>query len=164
MLTCVAGRCGHARRNGSKWGRAVDRFYSQQNIELYRKLFDRATDEPHRRLLFDVLAVQTRGMVESERLEFTSSGAAINIFGSFAALAIFGRSSFPRLFIRLRKRPEPPEMKCGRVFWRVQPRDRRERNYGLVPLALRQKPISPPTNPHRPLNQAPANRQTLQNP
>ena len=59
------------RARPEKWkqvGSAVDRFYSQQNIELYRKLFDRATDEPQRRLLFNMLAAQAHTMAENEPL------------------------------------------------------------------------------------------------
>jgi hypothetical protein len=63
---------------------------------------------------------------------------------AFAATAIFGRSSFPPLFTRLKKRPEPPEAKHGRVYWRVQPRDRRERSQVLL---LQPIPIGGPTNP-----------------
>ncbi len=46
----------------------MDRFYSQPNIELYRKLFDRATDEPQRRLLFNMLAAQAHTMAGNEPL------------------------------------------------------------------------------------------------
>jgi hypothetical protein len=46
----------------------MDRFYSQQNIKLYRKLFDRSTDEPQRRLLFNILAAQAHTMAENEPL------------------------------------------------------------------------------------------------
>jgi hypothetical protein len=38
------------------WGCPMERFYSQQNIERYRKLLDIATDEPQRRLIFKLLA------------------------------------------------------------------------------------------------------------
>ena len=33
-------------------------FFSQQNIERYRKLLDNSTDEPERRLIFNVLKAQ----------------------------------------------------------------------------------------------------------
>jgi hypothetical protein len=46
----------------------MDRFYSQQNIKLYRKLFDRSTDEPQRRLLFNILAAQAHTITENEPL------------------------------------------------------------------------------------------------
>ena len=36
----------------------MERFFSQQNIERYRKLLDLSTDEPQRRLIFKVLAAQ----------------------------------------------------------------------------------------------------------
>jgi hypothetical protein len=36
----------------------MERFFSQQNIERYRKLLDISTDEPHRRLIFKVLAAE----------------------------------------------------------------------------------------------------------
>jgi hypothetical protein len=36
----------------------MKRFFSQQNIELYRKLRDISTDEPERRLIFKSLAEQ----------------------------------------------------------------------------------------------------------
>jgi hypothetical protein len=36
----------------------MERFFSQQNIERYRKLLDISTDEPQRRLIFKVLAAQ----------------------------------------------------------------------------------------------------------
>jgi len=38
------------------WGLPLERFFSQQNIELYRKLLDISTDEPQRRLIFNSLA------------------------------------------------------------------------------------------------------------
>jgi hypothetical protein len=34
----------------------MERFFSQQNIERYRKLFDISTDERQRRLIFKLLA------------------------------------------------------------------------------------------------------------
>jgi hypothetical protein len=37
----------------------MERFFSQQNIERYRKLLDISTDEPERRLIFKLLAAQT---------------------------------------------------------------------------------------------------------
>jgi hypothetical protein len=36
----------------------MERFFSQQNIERYRKLLDISTDEPQRRLIFKFLAAQ----------------------------------------------------------------------------------------------------------
>jgi|SRR5580700_2106600 hypothetical protein len=39
-----------------------ERFFSQDNIERYRKLFDMSTDEPQRRLMFELLAVQAHTM------------------------------------------------------------------------------------------------------
>ena len=36
----------------------MQRFFSQQNIERYRKLLDISTDEPQRRLIFKLLAAQ----------------------------------------------------------------------------------------------------------
>jgi len=36
----------------------MERFFSQQNIERYRKLLDISTDEPERRLIFKALAAQ----------------------------------------------------------------------------------------------------------
>jgi hypothetical protein len=36
----------------------MERFFSQQNIERYRKLFDTSTDEGERRLIFKFLAAQ----------------------------------------------------------------------------------------------------------
>jgi hypothetical protein len=36
----------------------MERFFSQRNIELYRKLLDISTDEPQRRLIFESLAEQ----------------------------------------------------------------------------------------------------------
>ncbi len=36
----------------------MERFFSQQNIERYRKLLDISTDEPQRRLIFKLLAAQ----------------------------------------------------------------------------------------------------------
>jgi len=36
----------------------MERFFSQQNIERYRKLLDISTDEPQRRLIFKALAAQ----------------------------------------------------------------------------------------------------------
>ena len=40
----------------------MERFFSQQSIERYRKLFDMSTDEPQRRLIFKLLAVQVHTM------------------------------------------------------------------------------------------------------
>jgi hypothetical protein len=37
----------------------MERFFSQQNIERYRKLVDVSTDEPERRLILKLLAAQT---------------------------------------------------------------------------------------------------------
>jgi hypothetical protein len=36
----------------------MERFFSQQNIERYRKLLDISTEEPERRLIFKLLAAQ----------------------------------------------------------------------------------------------------------
>jgi len=36
----------------------MERFFSQQNIERYRKLFDISTDKPQRGLIFKLLAAQ----------------------------------------------------------------------------------------------------------
>jgi hypothetical protein len=36
----------------------MQRFFSQQNIERYRKLLGTSTDEPERRLIFKLLAAQ----------------------------------------------------------------------------------------------------------
>lgn len=36
----------------------MERFFSQQNIERYRKLRDTSTNEPERRLIFKLLAAQ----------------------------------------------------------------------------------------------------------
>jgi hypothetical protein len=36
----------------------MERFFSQQSIEGYRKLLDNSTDEPERRLIFKVLKTQ----------------------------------------------------------------------------------------------------------
>ncbi len=40
----------------------MERFFSQQNIERYRKLLDISTDKPQRRLIFEWLAAQVRTM------------------------------------------------------------------------------------------------------
>jgi hypothetical protein len=40
-------------------GCPMERFFSQQNIERYRKLLDISTDEAGRRLIFKLLAAQT---------------------------------------------------------------------------------------------------------
>ena len=40
------------------WGCPMERFFSQQNIERYRKLLDISTSEPERRLIFKLLAAQ----------------------------------------------------------------------------------------------------------
>ena len=37
----------------------MERFFSQQNIDRYRKLLDISTDEPERRQIFELLAAQT---------------------------------------------------------------------------------------------------------
>jgi hypothetical protein len=44
------------------WGCPMKRFFSQQNIERYRKLLDTSTDEPQRRLIFKLLAAQVHSM------------------------------------------------------------------------------------------------------
>src|SRR5256885_15021105 len=38
----------------------MERFFSRQNIERYRKLVNISTDEPERRLIFKILAAQAR--------------------------------------------------------------------------------------------------------
>ena len=40
-------------------------FVSQQNIERYRKLLDRLTDEPQRRVLFKLLAEEQEKLRQS---------------------------------------------------------------------------------------------------
>jgi hypothetical protein len=40
----------------------VERFFSQQNIERYRELLKISTDEPKRRLIFNLLAAQAGAM------------------------------------------------------------------------------------------------------
>src|SRR5208337_285226 len=45
--------------NPNHVGLPMERFFSQQNIERYRKLLDISTDEPERRLIFKLLAAQT---------------------------------------------------------------------------------------------------------
>jgi hypothetical protein len=40
----------------------MERFFSQQNIEHYRKLLDTSTDEPQRRLIFKLLAAQAHAV------------------------------------------------------------------------------------------------------
>ena len=59
-------------------------------------------------------------------------------------MVIFGQSSFPRLFIRLKKRPEPPETKHGLFIWHVWPLDRREQSQVLL---LQPIPIGGSTKP-----------------
>jgi hypothetical protein len=44
--------------NSNHVGFPMERFFSQQNIEHYRKLLDISTDEPQRRLIFNLLAAQ----------------------------------------------------------------------------------------------------------
>ncbi len=46
----------------------MDRFYSQQNVQLYRKLLDRSTDEPQRRRLLNMLAAHAHTMAEHKPL------------------------------------------------------------------------------------------------
>ena len=46
----------------------MERFFSQQNIERYRRLLDDSTDEPERRLIFKLLAAQTIQMDASRSL------------------------------------------------------------------------------------------------
>ena len=46
----------------------MERFFSQQNIERYRKLLDISTDEPERRLIFKLLAAQTIQMGKNSSL------------------------------------------------------------------------------------------------
>ena len=91
MLICVAGRCGRARRNGSKWvapwtGFTVSRTFNC--IESY------LIEPPTSLTAGCYLTCWQRKLAAWRRVnqyEFTSSGAAINMFGSFAALGIFGR-------------------------------------------------------------------------
>jgi hypothetical protein len=40
----------------------MERFFSQQSIEHYRKLLDKFTDEPQRRLIFKFLAAQAHAI------------------------------------------------------------------------------------------------------
>src|SRR5258707_14425922 len=46
----------------------MERFFSQQNIERYRKLLDISTDEPERPLIFKLLAAQTIQMDKNSSL------------------------------------------------------------------------------------------------
>jgi hypothetical protein len=46
----------------------MQRFFSQHNIERYRKLLDISTDEPQRRLIFKLLAAQTIQMAADNTL------------------------------------------------------------------------------------------------
>jgi hypothetical protein len=46
----------------------MERFFSQQNIERYRKLRDVSTDEPERRLILKLLAAQTTEVDASRSL------------------------------------------------------------------------------------------------
>jgi hypothetical protein len=46
----------------------MERFFSQQNIERYRKLLDISTDEPERRLILKLLAAQTIQMDKKDGL------------------------------------------------------------------------------------------------
>jgi hypothetical protein len=45
----------------------MERFLSRQNIELYRKLHDRFTDELQRRLIFKLLAEEQEKFRQSGR-------------------------------------------------------------------------------------------------
>jgi hypothetical protein len=44
----------------------MERFFSQQNIERYRKLLDLSTDEPQRRLIFKALAAQAHAILKMD--------------------------------------------------------------------------------------------------
>jgi hypothetical protein len=46
----------------------MERFFSQQNIERYRKLLDISTDAPERPLIFKLLAAQTIQMDKNSSL------------------------------------------------------------------------------------------------
>lgn len=64
MLTCVvAGRLPAGTSVEMQLrGLPMDRFYSHQSIELYRKLFDRSTDESQRRPILKFLAAQAHAI------------------------------------------------------------------------------------------------------
>ena len=75
----------------------MERFFSQDNIERYRKLFDMSTDEPQRRLMFELLAVQAHTMqmgVNSELIVRFRTARVTNTPGSFAVMAIFNPVKF----------------------------------------------------------------------
>ena len=49
----------------------MERFFSQENIERYRKLFDMSTTEPQRRLILDLLALHAHTMQVAACSELT---------------------------------------------------------------------------------------------
>lgn len=53
----------------------MERFFSQQNIERYRKLLDVSTDEPQRRLIFKALAAQAHTI----HMDATSSTLSVRV-------------------------------------------------------------------------------------
>ena len=160
-------RCRAMRARPAKWkqvGCAVDRFYSQQNIQLYRKLFDRATDEPHRRLLFDVLAAQARSMAESEPVRVHVERRGDKYVWELRRTGHFRPVKFSAPLYSSEEEARASGNEVRKSFLaRSATRPPRAKRCASA-AGARQKPISPPTNPHPPLNQAPPQSQTLENP
>jgi hypothetical protein len=74
----------------------MERFFSHQNIERYRKLLGIATDEPQRRLIFKLLAAQvhTIEMDANSSLRVRVERRATNTLGGCTGMAIFTREVF----------------------------------------------------------------------
>jgi hypothetical protein len=105
----------------------MERFFSQQNIERYRKLLDISTDEPQRRLIFKFLAAQAHTI----HMDASSLTVRVQRRGDKYAWELhrdghFQPVKFPCLFTYQKKRPEPPETKHVRFIWHVWQLDGRE--------------------------------------
>ena len=59
------------RLNPNHVGCPMERFFSQENIERYRKLFDMSTTEPQRRLILNLLALHAHTMQMAACSELT---------------------------------------------------------------------------------------------
>src|SRR5208283_2409188 len=126
----------------------------QQNIKLYRKLLHRSTDEPQRRLLFNMLAAQTHTMAENEPLR------------------VHVEPRGDKYIWELRRDGHLRPVKFSAPIYSSEEAARTSGNEART-LHLARLAARPPrtkssstiaTHPHRRLNQAPTHHQTLQNP
>jgi hypothetical protein len=68
----------------------MERFFSQQSIELYRKLLDTSAAESQRRPIFKFLAIQADAMQMGANTELAHETADLLGIDDYAAMAQFG--------------------------------------------------------------------------